>query len=228
MQRRRFLRWALLGTLMAASACSRGDDGGATPRGRRGTPLRSPGLAAGMTLAAAMAQRRSVREYTDDPLAGDDVAQLLWAAQGVSSENGLRTAPSAGALYPLTAYAALADGLFRYEPAGHRTARTSTSDLRDRLAQAAFGQDWIGRAPAVFAIGGNVSRSAGRYGGRAERYVFLEAGHAAQNLLLQAVSLGLAGVPVGAFDDDEVHRLLLMPEAERPVYLLPVGRPRSS
>lgn len=181
-----------------------------------------------MTLAAALAQRRSVREYTEDPLAGDDVAQLLWAAQGVSSENGLRTAPSAGALYPLTAYVALADGLFCYEPAGHRTARTSTSDLRDRLAQAAFGQDWIGRAPAVFAIGGNVSRPAGRYGGRAERYVFLEAGHAAQNLLLQAVSLGLAGVPVGAFDDDEVHRLLLMPETERPVYLLPVGRPRSS
>ena len=228
MQRRRFLRWALLGTLMAASACSRGDDRGAAPSGSRGTPLPSTGLAAGMTLAAAMAQRRSVREYTDDPLASDDVAQLLWAAQGVSSENGLRTAPSAGALYPLTAYAALADGLFGYEPAGHRTARTSTSDLRGRLAQAAFGQDWIERAPAVFAIGGNVARSAGRYGGRAERYVFLEAGHAAQNLLLQAVSLGLAGVPVGAFDDDDVHRLLLMPEAERPVYLLPVGRPRSS
>ena len=86
-------------------------------------------------------------------------------------------------------------------------------------------QEWVGRAPAVFAISGDVSRMAEKYADRAERYVFLEAGHAAQNLLLQAVDLGLSGVPVGSFDDEAVAGLLQLPESERPIYLLPVGRP---
>lgn len=224
MRRRPFLLAALLGTVASTGACNGG--GGPTPTARsRGTALPSPGRADGLPLAVALTRRRSIREYADETLPRTAIGDLAWAAQGISSDSGLRTAPSAGALYPLTLRVALPDGLYRYQPSGHRISRVSASDLRGRLGEAALGQDWVGKAPAVFAISGDVSKTVGKYGDRAERYVLLEAGHAAQNLLLQAVALGLSGVPVGAFDDDELHRLLLLDRLERAIYLLPVGRP---
>lgn len=196
------------------------------PTDRNGSAaLPPPPLGTGTSLATALAGRRSVRGFAAGRLTHADVGALLWAAQGITSEDGLRAAPSAGALYPLTVHVAVDDGLYRYVPAGHRIVHTSAADLRVRLSEAASDQHWVGQAPAVFAISADVSRSARRYGGRAERYVLLEAGHAAQNLLLQAVALGLNGVPVGAFDDEAVHGLLALSRKERPVYLLPVGRP---
>lgn len=179
-----------------------------------------------MTLAAALAARRSVRDFAATAITPAELAQLLWAAQGVSSDRGGRTAPSAGALYPLTMYAAVPSGLYRYTAEGSRVAQVLTDDLRARLAKAALGQDWLAAASVVLVITADVGRTAQRYGARAERYVQLEAGHAAQNLLLQATALGLGATPVGAFDDDQVGRVLQLPARERPLYLVPVGRPR--
>lgn len=211
MRRRHFLLAGVVGTLTITGACSGGG---------RDTPS--------TTLAAALVARRSVREYAEAALTADEVSALLWAAQGISSDEGLRTAPSAGALYPLTVRVALRGGLDRYQPRGHRLDRVAETDLRASLAEAAYGQEWLGRAPAVFAISGDVAVTARRYGARAERYVLMEAGHAAQNLLLQAVALGLGGTPVGAFDDGAVREVLGLSAGERPIYLLPVGRPRGA
>jgi SagB-type dehydrogenase family enzyme len=222
MRRRHLLVAALLGG--AASACSAEDESDATvSHGSQALP--SPATTAAGGLAAALGARRSLREYAAQRLTEDEVGQLMWAAQGVTSPDGLRTAPSAGALYPLTVSVALPEGLRRYHPVGHRVEHVSSRDVRAPLAEAAVGQTWIAAAPAVFAITGNIARTAAKYGDRAERYVHLEAGHAAQNLLLQATALGLGGVSVGAFDDDRVRELVDLDD-ELPLYVLPVGHPR--
>jgi SagB-type dehydrogenase family enzyme len=130
-------------------------------------------------------------------------------------------------LYPLEVYLVRGDGLYHYEPAAHRLVRRAAPDLRRPLGRAAFDKESVSRAPAVFVIAAAFERTAARYGrDRAPRYVHLEAGHAAQNLLLQAAALGLGGVPIGAFRDDDVHAVLSLPAGQRPLYLLPVGRPR--
>jgi len=178
-----------------------------------------------MPLEEALLKRHSVRSYEDSPLSLEDVAQLLWAAQGVTRTWGGRTAPSAGALYPLEIYAATANGVYRYLPDGHRGEVTTEQDVRDALWDAGLQQDSLRQAPVIFVIAAVYDRTASKYGERAERYVKLEAGHAAQNLLLQAVSLGLGAVPIGAFHDDEVARVLHLPAEEEPLYLIPVGIP---
>jgi SagB-type dehydrogenase family enzyme len=221
-------RLFLLGVVTPAAACTAKETNGiGQTRGPSAlTNLPRPVTEAGMTLAAALAARRSVRDFAATAVTPAELAQLLWAAQGVSSDRGGRTAPSAGALYPLTVYAALPSGLYRYTAEGSRVAQVLTDDLRARLAKAALGQDWLAAASVVLVITADVGRTAQRYGARAERYVQLEAGHAAQNLLLQATALGLGATPVGAFDDDQVGRVLQLPARERPLYLVPVGRPR--
>ena len=224
MRRRHLLVAAFLGG--AAGACSSADQSDDVAVSQGSQPLPSPATRATGSLAAALTARRSVREFSTQGITEEEVSQLLWAAQGITSPDGLRTAPSAGALYPLTVSVALPEGLRRYSPAGHRLERVSSRDVRAPLAEAAVGQTWIAAAPAVFAITGNVARTAAKYGDRAERYVHLEAGHAAQNVLLQATALGLGGVSVGAFDDDRVRELLDL-DGEHPLYLLPIGRPRT-
>ena len=178
-----------------------------------------------VSLEQVLRRRRSVRQYDARLLSTQEISQLLWSAQGITSPEGLRTAPSAGALYPLELYVATADGLFHYEPAGHRLTRRSGGDSRPAMQQAAFHQEAVGQAPAVFVIAGVYARTASKYGTRAERYVILEAGHAAQNLLLQAVALGLGAVPIGAFDDAGIRQALDLPSEYQPLYLIPVGHP---
>jgi SagB-type dehydrogenase family enzyme len=172
-----------------------------------------------------LSARRSIREFSERPLTEDEIARLLWAAQGVTSSLGGRTAPSAGGLYPLELYVATADGLFRYLSDGHQLEMRSGIDVRSRLFEAGLEQPAIRDAPAVFVFSGVVARTESRYGDRAERYVILEAGHAAQNLLLEAVALELGAVPIGAFDDAAVRSLLGAPPGELPLYLIPVGHP---
>lgn len=180
-----------------------------------------------MSLEEALARRHSVREFTRESLTDRELSQLLWAAQGVTDAEGRRTAPSAGALYPLEVYVATASGFYHYEPHGHRMARTSDRDLRRAIHRAALLQDPILQAPAVFVIAAVYERTSRKYGeARTPRYVHIEAGHAAQNLLLEAVALGLGGVPVGAFNDGEVQKALSLPADHRPLYLIPVGHPR--
>jgi SagB-type dehydrogenase family enzyme len=186
--------------------------------------LPPPDEVGGMPLALALGRRRSRREFADRGLDWKQIGQLLWAAQGMSDRvEGLRTAPSAGALYPLELDVALASGLYRYQPARHTLTLRDANDVRLPLARAAAGQSWLARASCVFCMSAVPSRTAGKYGARAARYVQLEAGHAAQNLLLAACALGLDGVPVGAFSDEDVGSALQLSPGTLPVYLIPVG-----
>jgi SagB-type dehydrogenase family enzyme len=172
-------------------------------------------------------RRRSVRALTGAPLSDAENSQLLWAAQGITHRTlGLRTAPSAGALYPLEVYLVIGAGVFQYEPRAHALHRASSTDVRGALFDAALSQEPVRDAPSIFVLVGAYERTARKYGqARAERYVQVEAGHAAQNLLLQAAALDLAAVPVGAFNDDEVRRVLELPPTHQPLYLIPVGHP---
>jgi SagB-type dehydrogenase family enzyme len=183
------------------------------------------------SLVGALHKRRSMRSYARQPLMIDEVARLVWAAQGLTDPAGLRTAPSAGALYPLEVFVVagavegLAAGIYRYSPARHTLSRASQGDPRRALAVAAFDQDCVAQAPAIVALAAVYARTTEKYGERGRRYVHMEAGHAAQNVCLQAVALGLGAVVVGAFDDDEVRHVLGAARREVPVCLLAVGRP---
>jgi SagB-type dehydrogenase family enzyme len=179
------------------------------------------------SLEEALSERRSIRAYADRPLSLEDIAQLFWAAQGVTRSWGGRTAPSAGALYPLEIYAATAEGVYHYLPAGHRAEVALQEDIREELWAAGLEQESLRQAPAIFVITAVYERTARKYGTRAERYVKIEAGHAAQNLLLQAVALDLAAVPIGAFYDEDVAAALHLTAEEEPLYLIPVGHPAS-
>lgn len=195
-------------------------------------PLPRPTSRGTHTLEQLLKQRRSVREFASAPLTLMQLGQLLWAAQGVTAREGQRTAPSAGALYPLELYVAagrvegLASGVYHYEPHGHHLALVVAGDIRRALAEAALHQTWISAAPAVIVFGAVYARTAAKYGSRAERYVPVEVGHAAENLFLQAEDLGLGTCDVGAFDDRAVARAAHLPREVVPLLLMPVGEPR--
>lgn len=189
--------------------------------------LPSPRLQGELSLEAVLAARRSVRAFRPEPLTMAEIGQLLWAAQGVTGERPvLRAAPSAGACCPLELYLCRADGVWHYEPVVHRLTGHLEEDVREALAAAAWGQKFIAQAPAVFVVSAVFGRTTTRYGERGRlRYVPMDAGHAAENLLLQAAALGLGSVTIGAFDDTAVARVLHLPVDQEPLYLLPVGRP---
>ncbi|MBZ5539689.1 MAG: SagB/ThcOx family dehydrogenase [Acidobacteriia bacterium] len=189
--------------------------------------LPAPARTGRISLEEALARRRSVREFSTTPLTAQELSQLLWAAQGITHPEGLRTAPSAGALYPLELYVATAAGFYHYDPQLHRLRKHAEGDLRPALYRAALEQPPVLQAPAVFLIAAVYERTAKKYGKeRAVRYVHIEAGHAAENLLLQAVTLNLGAVPVGAFDDAQLQKAASLPAGQRPLYLIPAGHPR--
>ena len=189
--------------------------------------LPTPELMGTLTLEEALAKRRSVREFTDLPLTPEELGQLLWAAQGITHPAGYRTAPSAGALYPLEVYVIIHEGVYHYDPPGNRLSLHQSGDLRPALHAVALQQEPVLKAPAVFVIAAVYERTEIKYGEeRSPRYVHLEAGHAAQNLLLQAVALDLGAVPIGAFIDDKVTEVLSLPADHQPLYLIPVGHPK--
>jgi SagB-type dehydrogenase family enzyme len=183
-------------------------------------------------LAQLLEQRRSVRDYAVSPLTLAQVGQLLWAAQGITSRGGLRTAPSAGALYPLAVYVVagriegVPAGVYRYDPHAHRLVLVRNGDQRHALASAAVRQTWLAGAPAIMVLAADYARTSVKYGGRAGRYVHIEAGAAAENLFLQAEDLGLGTVVVGSFDDQEIAGILQLPGNIAPLLLMPVGAPR--
>jgi SagB-type dehydrogenase family enzyme len=190
--------------------------------------LEEPRLEGEMSLEATLAERRSIRSFTEETLSLDEVGQLLWAAQGVTDPRGFRTAPSAGALYPLELYVLLPDGVYHYRPAEHRLEQLSAQDLRTAAWEAGLRQDALRDAPAIFLFTAVYARTAEKYGDRAERYVHLEAGHAAQNLLLQVVALDLGAVPIGAMDASHLQNALELPADHEPLYLIPVGHPANA
>ncbi|MGE0401225.1 MAG: SagB/ThcOx family dehydrogenase [Kofleriaceae bacterium] len=202
---------------------------GCEPRGSHSAPavdrkvLPAPRRDGGPALESVLASRRSMRVYGVRDLDDAELGQLLWAGQGVI--DGHRTAPSAGALYPLTLRVADANGIWRYVPEDHSVVRESAGDRRTAIATSSSSQEALRAAPAILVITADVAITARKYGDRAERYAMLEAGHVAQNVLLEATGLGLAAVPVGAFDDDAVRRAIAFPAAETPLYLIPVGAP---
>jgi len=191
--------------------------------------LPAPEVKGRHSLELLLQQRRSVREYPDQALSLAELGQLLWAAQGITHGGGYRTAPSAGALYPLELYAVvgqvngLAAGVYHYRPKGHSLVKISNGDVRDTLAEAALSQDSVSQAAVVIAFTAVPARTEKKYGARAARYIHIEVGHAAENLFLQAEALGLATVDVGAFDDQEVTRVLQLPHGQVPLLLMPVG-----
>ena len=192
-------------------------------------PLPAAGSAQAMSVEEALEQRRSVREFSHRGLVLEDVSQLLWAAQGITSKRGYRTAPSAGGLYPLELYVVVGDveglspGVYRFRPEKHDLVHITSGDLRKPLASAAFGQGWVRQAPAVLVIAGVYERTMAKYDQRGRRYVHMEVGHAAQNVYLQATALGLGTVMVGAFDDEEIQEVLGLPADHEPLGLMPVG-----
>jgi SagB-type dehydrogenase family enzyme len=194
---------------------------------RKLIPLPQATIEGSMSLEEALARRRSVRKFAKRRLTEPELSQLLWAAQGTTHRGGYRTAPSAGALYPLELYVATEAGFYHFDSRKHELRLLADRDLRSDLSEAALGQDEVRQAPAVFLIAAVYERTSRKYGkARGPRYVHLEAGHAAQNLLLQAVALNLGAVPIGAFEDAKIRKAISLPTQESPLYLIPVGAPR--
>lgn len=192
--------------------------------------LPSPTVMSGQPLETLLQQRRSVRSFSMVQLSLAEIGQLLWATQGITSPQGLRTAPSAGALYPLELYVVtgnvegLPPAVYHYHPKDHHLIKVLEGDQRRMLARTALGQSWISDSAAVVVIAAKYKRTTRKYGERGIRYVHMEVGHAGQNLFLQAEAMGLATVVVGAFHDDKVDKLLGLPDDIQVLSLMPVGK----
>lgn len=188
--------------------------------------LPKPVLKNGMSVEEALGRRESVRSFSAKALTDKEISRLLWSGQGKTRRWGGRTAPSAGALYPLELYIVLSDGVYRYDPDSHQLVLHLKENVSVSLTRAALGQGCVREAPAVIIITAVYERTTCKYGERGERYVAIEVGHAAENVLLRAVSLGLGAVPVGAFSDRQVQEVLHLPPDHEPLYLIPVGHGR--
>jgi SagB-type dehydrogenase family enzyme len=193
------------------------------------TKLPEPKRESDVSVEEALSKRRSVRQFTKKQLSLSDISQLLWAAQGITSSEGFRTAPSAGALYPLELYlvvgnvADLTAGVYTYKPRTHELARISTGDKRTELCRAALGQSAIENASAIIVFTAVAERTTVKYRERGIRYLHIEVGHAAQNVSLQSVSLAIGTVPIGAFDDRAVAKVIGCRADQLPLYLMPIG-----
>lgn len=194
--------------------------------------LPEPDLDRKVPLVKTLSQRRSIRDFSREIVELPEMSQILWACQGISCTEGYRTAPSAGALYPLELFifvervSGLEPGIYQYKPGPgirkHALLTRKHGDFLDDLADAALGQNCIRECAFCIVICSVTERTSVKYGSRSERYVYLEAGHAAQNACLQTTALNLGAVTVGAFYDDKVKDLLGI--TATPVYFLPVGR----
>jgi SagB-type dehydrogenase family enzyme len=186
-----------------------------------------------VSVEEAISKRRSVRRFRAQPLSLAQLSQLLWSAQGITGTGGQRAAPSAGATYPLEIFVAigehgiesLAAGIYHYQVDSHSLSLHLSGDLRQKLADTALGQSFIANCPVNMVVCALHPRTAYRYGRRGERYVHMEVGHVGQNVSLQAVALGLATIMVGAFEDEEVRKVLKIEEQIKPLYIIPVGKP---
>lgn len=186
--------------------------------------LPEPRQKSNISLEEALNNRRSKRQFQARDLKLEDISQILWAAQGITElSTGFRTAPSAGALYPLELFVVKSDGLFNYIPEGHKLKKLSSSDLRSELMKASLFQKSISEAPVDIVITAIYERTTVKYGDRGIRYVHMEAGHTCQNILLEATALGLGAVPIGAFSDTDVQKVLNLPEDYIPLYVIPIG-----
>jgi SagB-type dehydrogenase family enzyme len=196
--------------------------------------LPPPSQKGSVSLEEAIARRRSIRDFTPEPISQSQLSQILWATQGISNtRERYRTVPSAGATYPLEIFvvcgrnsiAGIDDGIYHYNIDSHSLTRHYKGDVRLELAGAALDQEFIYEAPVDIVICAVYERTTGRYGSRGERYVHMEVGHAGQNIYLQATAVGLSTVAIGAFDDEQVRQVLRLDEQFKPLYIMPVGKP---
>lgn len=195
--------------------------------------LPAPSSKGKVSLEESIALRRSVRDFSGEPLTMRELSQLLWAGQGITEKSrGLRAAPSAGALYPLElivivkSVEGLKQGAYRYVPQKHALRPIKSGELSYALANAGLGQTCLYEAPLVIAINGIYGRTTIKYGERGKRYVHIEVGCALENILLQAVALNLGAVVIGAFNDDEVKRVIGAGKSEEAFALICVGKPK--
>ena len=182
--------------------------------------LPAPNLDGKMSLEKALATRRSIRAFANKPLSNEQLGQLAWAGQGITEKTkGLRTAPSARASYPIKIYLATPTGLYLYNPQKHALELMTAGDVRAKVNRQ------VAQAGCGIIIAGNTGKNTtAAYGSRAEKWVLLEAGHIAQNLLLEATAMGLGGVPLGGFANvTEVGKLCNLPETMEPIYLVSIG-----
>ncbi|AKB85246.1 SagB/ThcOx family dehydrogenase [Methanococcoides methylutens] len=191
--------------------------------------LPEPILESSISIEQTLAERRSVRSYSGESLSLSDVSQLMWAAQGLTQDRFFRTAPSAGALYPLEVYLVVGNvdkmdaGVYRYVPSRHSMVKTLDGDRRDELCRVSLSQPQIRDAAAVVVITAVYSRIMVKYGNRGVRYAHIEVGCAAENIYLQGMSLGIGTCAVGAFEDENVAAIFDLPVDEEPLLLLPLG-----
>lgn len=192
--------------------------------------LPSPDITGSAPLETAISDRRSIRHFGGTRISLRELGQLLWAAQGITSKKGYRAAPSAGALYPLEIMVVishvdnLTSGVYNYRPVNHELKMRRQGNIENPLCKAALGQSSIRKAPAVLAVCGVYERTTKKYGRRGIRYVHMEAGHAAENVYLQASALQVKTLAIGAFHDSKVENLLGLDPSEKPLYLMPVGK----
>ncbi|WP_142860572.1 SagB/ThcOx family dehydrogenase [Salinigranum halophilum] len=208
-------------------------DGGTAGQATDTVALPAPNTDGDVSVEAALAARRSRREYGSDPLSRRDLGQVLWAAQGITRRvSGYRTAPSAGARYPLELFVVVGTsgvegvdpGVYQYRPRRHELVRRRSGDVQSALRRAAVDQASVEAAAVDLVVCAVDARTTEKYGQRGrQRYVPMEAGHVGQNVYLQAESLGLGTVAVGAFADDRVRELVGAPADHRPLYVIPVG-----
>ncbi|MHC4187297.1 MAG: nitroreductase family protein [Planctomycetota bacterium] len=190
--------------------------------------LSEPNLTGSLSLEKVLSKRRSVRQFSPKELTFSQIGQLVWAGQGITdSAGGLRTVPSSGAMYPLTLYIAINDGLFVYNPQNHSLEQILNRDIRNNLAEAALNQRVIADAACDIVIAGSARELMSRFQNESRKYMILEAGHAAQNILLQAVGLKLGSVPIGGFDVNRVRNLCQMGRDMEPLYIISVGHPQT-
>ncbi len=189
--------------------------------------LPEPSLDSTKSLEECIAARRSQRSYSDTPLTLEQVSQVLWAAQGITSDRGFRTTPSAGALYPVRLYFVaenvdgLEDGSWLYDPEDHSISLVREGSLLADLQTAAVDQDCVGNAAAALVIAAIPEVTEARYGDRSLRYIDQEVGCICQDVYLQCASLGLGTVAIGAFYDDQVAEVVSTEALPR--LIMPLG-----
>ena len=193
--------------------------------------LPPPVVDGSVSVEKALMNRRSRRRFHGRSITKEQLSQILWAAYGFADPyTRLRTAPSAGATYPLEFYAVVGNvdeieqGVYKYISAEHKLVRTLDADVRRELCHAALGQKMVEDAPLTVVYCAIFERTTNRYGSRGfERYVCMDVGHSAQNVYLQAEALDLGTCAIGAFMDMKVSQVLQLPGAEEPLYLMPIG-----
>jgi len=227
----------ILVAMLVVPACAEDPEGSGGQQaaeipGSNVMPLPEPVRSGVISIEYVIDRRRSVREFNDDQVAIKDLGQLLWAAQGITGEDGFkRAAPSAGAKYPMEIFVVagevtwLGPGVYRYRPESHDLDLVKKGDFRQALSDEALSQEWVANAPLSIVITGVYERTMEKYGERGIRYVHIEAGAVAENIYLQAAALHLGTAYVGAFSDEGVQAILGVDDVA-PLGILPVGAPR--